>query len=52
MIRSAYIICNIRTTNDKVRVGESHMIDVVGYGTLTVVFPGSLRVRMLDIPGV
>ena len=25
------------------------MIDVVGYGTLTVVFPGDLTVKLLDV---
>ena len=35
--------------DDKVRIGDNHMIDVVGYGTLTVVFPGDLTVKLLDV---
>ena len=35
--------------DDKVRIGDNHMIDVVGYGTLTVVFPGDLNVKLLDV---
>ncbi|CAN0005296.1 unnamed protein product, partial [Laminaria digitata] len=34
---------------DKVSVGDSRMIDIVGYGTLTVVFPGNLTVKLSDV---
>ena len=33
----------------KVRVGDYHMVDTVGYGTLTVVFPGDLTVSLWDV---
>ena len=33
----------IRPRNDKVRVGDSRMMDIVGYGTLAVLFPGILQ---------
>ena len=35
--------------NDKARIGDNHLIDVVGYGTLTVVFPGDLTVKLMDV---
>ena len=34
---------------NKVRIGDNHVIDIVGYGTLTVVFPGDLTVKLLDV---
>ena len=39
---------DMRPTNDKVRMGDSRMIDIMGYGTLTVVFLGNLTVKLLD----
>ena len=40
---------DVRLTDGKVRVGDNNLIDVVGYGTLTVVFPGDLTVKILDV---
>ena len=48
MTRSAGMMHNMRRTNDKVRIGDSRMIDIVGYGTLTVVFSGNLTVKLCD----
>ena len=39
----------LRLCDDKVRIGDNHLIDVVGYGTLTAVFPGDLTVKLLDV---
>ncbi|CAN0006538.1 unnamed protein product, partial [Laminaria digitata] len=47
MTRSADMMRDIRPTIDKVTTGDSRMIDIVGYGTLTVVFPGNLSVKQL-----
>ena len=49
MTRSADMMHDTRPTKDKVRIGDSRMIDIVGYGTLTVVFPGNLTVKLLDV---
>ena len=38
MTHSADLLSDARLGDDKVRVGDNHLIDVVGYGTLTVVF--------------
>ena len=38
MTRSTDTMHDIRPTHDKVRIGDSRMIDIVGYGTLTAVF--------------
>ena len=40
---------HVRLGDDKVRVGDNHLIDVVEYRTLTVVFPGDLTVKLLDV---
>ena len=40
---------HVRLGDDKVRVGDNYLIDVVGYRTLTVVFPGDLTVKLLDV---
>ena len=42
MTHSADLLSDVRLGDDKVRVGDKHLIDVVGYETLTVVFPGDL----------
>ena len=47
--RSADMMHGMRPTNDKVGIGDSRTIDIVGYGTLTVVFPGNLTVKLLDV---
>ena len=49
MTRSADMMYDIRPMNDKVRIGDSRMIAIVGYGKLTVVFPGNLTVKLLDV---
>ena len=49
MTRSADLLSDVRLCDDKVRIGDNHLIDVVGYGTLTVVFPGDLTVNLLDV---
>ena len=35
--------------DDQVRVGDNHAIDAGGYGSLTVVFPGDLTFKLLDM---
>ena len=49
MTRSADLLSHVRLCDDKVRIGDNHLMDVVGYGTLTVVFPGDLTVKLLDV---
>ena len=49
MTHSADLMSDVRLGVDKVRVGDNHLIDVVGYGTLTVVFPGDLTVKLLNV---
>ena len=46
---SADILSDVRLYDDKVRIGDDHLIDTVGYGTLTVVFPGDLTVKLSDV---
>ena len=46
---SAYLLSDVRLCDDKVRIGDNHLVDVVGYGTLTIVFPGDLTVKLLDV---
>ena len=47
--RFADMMRDIRPTIDKVRAGDSRLIDIVGYGALTVAFPGNLTVKLLDV---
>ena len=47
--RSADLLSDVRLCDDKVRIGNNRLIDVVGNGTLTVVFPGDLTVKLLDV---
>ena len=49
MTHSADLLSDVRLGDYKVRVGDNHLIDVMGYGTLTVVFPGDLTVKLLDV---
>ena len=49
MTRSADLLSDVRLCDDKVRIGDNHLIDVVGYGTLMVAFPGDLTVKLLDL---
>ena len=48
MTPSADLLSDVRLCDDKVRIGDNHMI-YVGYSTLTVVFPGDLTVKLLDV---
>ena len=49
MTHSADFLSDIRLCDDKVRIGDNHLIDFVGYGTLTAVFPEDLTVKLLDV---
>ena len=49
MTHSADLLSDVRLGDDKVRVSDNHLIDLVGYGTLTVAFPGDLTVKLLDV---
>ena len=49
MVHSADQLSDPRLCNDKVKIGDNHLINVVGYGTLTVVFTGDLTVKLLDV---
>ena len=49
MTHSADQLSDVRLCNDKVWIGDNHLIDVEGYATLTVVFPGDLSVKLLDV---
>ena len=49
MTHSADLLSDVRLCDNKVRIGDNHLIDIVGYGTLTVVFPGDLPVKLLDV---
>ncbi|CAN0366564.1 unnamed protein product, partial [Laminaria digitata] len=49
MTHSADFLSDVRLCDDKVRIGDNQLIDVVGYGTLTAVFPGDLTVKLLDV---
>lgn len=40
---------NVRLCDDKVWVGDDHLIGVMGYGTLTVVLSGDMAVKLLDV---
>ena len=40
---------NVRLCDDMVRIEDNHQFDVVGYGTVTVVFLGNLTVELLDV---
>ena len=47
--RSSDFLSDVRLGDDKVRVGDNHLIYVVRYGTLTVIFPGDLTITLLDV---
>ncbi|CAN0277930.1 unnamed protein product, partial [Laminaria digitata] len=49
MMHSAEFLGDVRLCDDKVRIGYNHLIDVVGYGTLTAVFSGDFTVKLLDV---
>ena len=49
MTHSGDLLSDVRLGDDKVRVGDNHLIDVVGYEKLTVVLPGDLTVKLLDV---
>lgn len=48
MTRSAHMMRDVRPTHDQVGVGDRRIIDIVGYGTFTVVFPENLTVKLLQ----
>ena len=43
---------DVRLCHDKIRISDNNLIDVVGYGTLTLVFPGDMTVKLLDVGDV
>ena len=47
--QSADLLSDVRLCDDKVRIGDNHLIDIVGYGTTAVVFPGYLTVKLSDL---
>ena len=49
MTHSADLLSDLRLCDDKARISDNHLIDVVGYGMLPVVFPGDLTVELLDV---
>ena len=49
MTHSADQLSDVRLCSDKVTIGDNHLIDVVGYDTLTVVFPGDLASKLSDV---
>ena len=50
MTHSADLLSDVRLLcDDKVRIGGNHLIDVVGHRTLTVVFPGDMIAKLLDV---
>ena len=49
MTHSSDLLSDVRLGDDKVRVDDNHLIDVMGYRTLTVVFPGDVTVKLLDV---
>ena len=49
MAHSADLLSDVRLGDGNVRVGDKHLIDVVGYGTLTVVSLGDLTVKLLHV---
>ena len=49
MTHLADFLRDIRLSDDRVRIAENYLIDVVRYGTLAVLFPGGLTVKLLDV---
>ena len=49
MTTSADLLSDVRQCDDKVRISDNHVIDVLGYDTLTVVFPGDLIAKLLHV---
>ena len=50
MTHSADLLSDVQLCDDdNVRIGGNPVIDVMGYDTLTVVFPGYLTVKRLDV---
>ena len=49
MTHSADQLSDVRLCNDKVRIGDNHLIDFVGCGMLTVVFPGDLPDKLMGV---
>ena len=49
MTDSAGVLSDVRLCDDKVMIGDNHLIDIVGPDTLTIVFPGDLIVKLLGV---
>ena len=49
MTHSADCFSDFRLGDDKARISDNHLIDLVGYGTLAVAFPGDVSVKLLDV---
>ena len=49
MTHSADQLSDVRLCDGKVRIGGNYLFDVVGYGTLTILIPGDLTVKLLDM---
>ena len=52
MTHSYSLLSDVRLCDDKVGIGDNHLIDVVGYGTVTLVLRGDLPVKLLDVAHV
>ena len=46
---SADLLSDVRLCDGKVRIGDNHLTDIEGYGTLTVVFSGNPTVKLLGV---
>ena len=49
MTHSPDLLSDVRLGDDRVRVGDNHLIGMMGYATLTVVFPRDLIVKLLNV---
>ena len=47
MTHSPDLLSDVRLGDDRVRVGDNHLIHVMGYGILTLVFQGDVTVKLL-----
>ena len=52
MTHSADLLSDASLCDAKVRIGDNHLINVVGYATLTVVFPGDLLLDLAYVPEI
>ena len=42
----------VNGSNDKVRIGNNHVIEIMGYDTMIVIFPGDPNVKLVDVADV